>query len=198
MALTQSQVRVAGSGEVYVAPSDTAAPTDLAALPSAWTGLGYCTTDGVTWTLSRETTDLNAWQGDKLRVLTTAEPVTIEFALMETSPDTLLVALGGGTITPGTGIATIEPPAKGEGNVAQSCVVDFVDGTIKYRYYIPKVQLEGDVSWQLQRADSLNYSVTFGVLDNDPKFLVLTDDPAFVGGALVAASDSDVAEYAAT
>ena len=75
MAISADEVRVAGTGHVYVAPKGTALPTTVeAALPADWTDLGYVTTDGVSFTFSRETEDLDAWQGDKIRVLSLSEP----------------------------------------------------------------------------------------------------------------------------
>lgn len=179
MALNQQAVRVANTGSVYVAAELTPMPPDLDTLASPWAELGYVTTDGVTFTISRETSDLNAWQGDKIRVLTTAEPMTVEFALMETTPNTLVTALGGGTIeTTGTApdVVTTYTPEKGA-NTIRAMVIEFVDGAVSYRYCLPRVQIEGDVSWQLLRSDSVNYPLTFGVLDADPKYTIISNDP---------------------
>lgn len=198
MALVQSEVRVAGTGKVWINPDATAAdlPDDLTdPLLDPWAELGYVTTDGVTFTLSRETTDLNAWQGDKIRVLTTAEPMTVEFALMQSNPDVLAAAIGGGTFVTATGVTTFTPPPKGT-NTERALCIDFTDGDpaaggVTYRYVIPRAQIDADVAFQLQRADSLNYPLTFGVLDNDPKYTIITDDPAFVTGALARTNGSE-------
>ena len=66
--------------------------------------MGYVTTDGVGFTFSRESDDLDAWQGDKVRVLSSREPMSLTFALMQTNGDTLLLAMGGGTIAAGAGV----------------------------------------------------------------------------------------------
>jgi hypothetical protein len=190
MALDVTEVRVAGSGSAWIAPEDTAFPVDFTTAPaSPWAELGYITEAGATFTVSRTTTDLNAWQGTKLRVLTTAEPMTVEFALMQTDPDTILAALGGGTITPGSGIATIEPPAFGDNNIV-TLMVEFVDGTIHYRYQINRAQIQGDVVFKLMRSDAVNYPLTFGVLENVPKWTIVTDDPAIVAGGLGADAEA--------
>jgi len=60
MAVAGSEVRVAGSGHVYLAPVGTAMPTDTAALPADWVDLGYVTEDGVMFNFDRETEDLNS------------------------------------------------------------------------------------------------------------------------------------------
>lgn len=190
MALQVDNVRVAGTGEVFVAPSGTAAPTDAAAaLAAAWVGLGYTSTDGVEFTVSRNTQDIDGWQGSKLRVVTESQPVSIKFALMETDAQSLSLALGGGTAVTATGKTTYTPPKEGE-NAIRSAAVKFTDGSVNYLYYFPRVQVEGDVSFKLSRSEAVMYDVTLGVLANDPKFTILTDDPNF--GVVIPKSDTDV------
>jgi hypothetical protein len=172
MALDANAVRVAGTGEIYFAPTATAAPTDSATgLPVAWLGLGYTSPDGVQFTFSRNTSDIDAWQGSKLRVVTNSEPASCTFALRETKTNTLLFAFGGGTV--GANIFT--PPVEGT-NTIRSMVVDVTDGSLKYRYYFPRVQVAGDVSFQLARTDAVSYSMTVGVLANTPKWQLFTND----------------------
>lgn len=175
------EVRVAGAGAVYVAAEGTALPVDLATLPSDWVELGYVTTDGVTFTHSRETEDIDAWQGSKLRVLTTAEPVSVAFGLMQTSDVTLPVVFGGGSVTSQGNVHTYTPPAPGV-NTVRAIVVEFTDNAVTYRYCIPRVQIEGDVSYTLSREAALEYPLEFGVLDATPKFTIVTNDPDFVSG----------------
>ena len=176
MAVNADAVRVAGTGEVYYAPTGTAAPTDAStALPVAWKGLGYTSTDGVSFTFSRNTTDIDAWQGSKLRVVTDSEPATVEFSLMETKTDVLLLAFGGGTVISSGGTATYTPPSSGT-NTERAMCVDFTDGTKKYRYYFPKVTIESDVAFTLQDGQAVEYKLTFGILDGSPKWTMFSSD----------------------
>src|SRR5690349_13591382 len=63
MTLTTSQVRVAITGELYVAPTGTTLPSDTTtALNAAFKGLGYFSEDGVTENFERDTNDITAWQ----------------------------------------------------------------------------------------------------------------------------------------
>ena len=179
MTLNANAVRVAGTGEVYVAPVGTAAPTDIATIPPEYLGLGITSTDGVQFTMSRDTSDIDGWQQSKIRVVTNSEPVSIEMALMETKPDVLTAAFGGGTIEEvplATGNFKFTPPAEGT-NTIRTLLVVFVDGGVTYQYHFPRVQVEGDVSFSLTRTDAVQYSTTFGVLANDPKWTMVTDDP---------------------
>jgi hypothetical protein len=187
MAIDGTEVRVAGAGHVYVAPAETALPTDVdTALPAAWVDLGYVTEDGVGFSFGRETQDLNAWQGSKIRVLTTAEPVSTNFALMQTNGDVLKVALGGGTIaksgTAPNEVFTFMPPAKGV-NTERALVIEFADGDITYRYCIPRAQIEGNVEFTLTATDALTYPLTFGVLDASPKYTIISNDANMGPGA---------------
>lgn len=183
MAITADEVRVAGAGRVWVAPASSTLPTDsTTALDAAFVDLGYVTEDGVSFSFSRETENLNAWQGDKLRVLSTEEPAEVSFALMQSNYDILPIALGGGTVTEpvaDSGEFKYTPPAKGT-NTERTMVIEFNDGeSIHYRYVLPRVQIEGEVSFTLQRGEALTYPLTFGVLDADPKYEIFTDDPAW-------------------
>lgn len=175
-----TQVRVAGAGSVYVAAEGTTLPVDLLALPVDWTEVGYINTDGVGFTHARETEDLDAWQGSKIRVLTTAEPVSLEFTVMETSSDTLPVIFGGGSIATDAGppiIHTYTPAAEGT-NTVRAMVVEFIDGALTYRYCLARVQIEGEVTYTLARDGAVEYPLNFGVLDSTPKFTIVSDDPA--------------------
>ena len=179
MAIDATEVRVAGAGNVYVAPEGTALPTtSSSALSAAWVDLGYASEDGVTFKQGRDTSDLNAWQGTKVRVLTTAEPTSISLTLMQTNADVLSVAFGGGELTDiGGGEFSYEPPSLGN-NTVRAVVIEFTDGAVTYRYCLPRCQLQGEVSVQLQRSGAVMYPIEFGVLDNDPKYLILSNDPA--------------------
>lgn len=177
-----TEVRVAGAGSVYVAPEGETLPTDLTALAGNWVELGYVNTDGVTFTHARETEDLDAWQGSKIRVLTTSEPVSVAFSVMQTSDVTLPVIFGGGSIATVAGppdIHTFTPPAEGT-NTIRAMVIEFTDGTLTYRYVMGRVQIEGEVSYTLSRDGAVEYPLEFGVLDDspNPKFKIVSDDPA--------------------
>jgi len=179
--LNAQEVRVAGAGHVFIAPEGTALPTDLGALDPAFVDLGYVTTDGVGFTFSRESDDLDSWQADKIRVLASREPATIGFSLMQTSADIMVVAMGGGTVSlASAGVYRYDPPI--HTNLTRAMVVEFDDGGKKYRYCIPRIQVEGDVSYTLTRTGALTYPLTFGLLDASPsKYFILTDDDAAFG-----------------
>lgn len=182
MATTATEVRVAGAGKVYAAPEGSTLPTDLGALDAAFVDMGYVTTDGVTFTHGRETEDLDAWQGSKIRVLTLSEPYSVSFTLMQTSQDALLLAFGGGSVSTNLGVHTFAPPT-GQ-NAVRALVIEFYDGSLTYRYVIPRAQIEGEITYTLTNEGAVTYPLEFGVLDNSPKFQIITDDTALAAGAL--------------
>ena len=99
--LEASNVVVASFGHIYIAPEGTALPTDVAtALPAAWVDVGYVGEDGVTFSLSRDTEDVMAWQStEAVRRLITAEPKELSFELLEFDPESVQLAFRGGTTT---------------------------------------------------------------------------------------------------
>lgn len=202
MTLDASNVRVAGTGGVAVAPEGTALPADpTTALPSEWLDLGYTSEDGVTFTISRDQQDILAWQSsDPVRVLVTNEPKTIAFELLQFEPLTVELALRGGEFAVLTGTATYTPPAAGVADV-RAMVIDMVDVDIHYRFCYSRVSLSGDVSWQLLRSDALRLPLEFGVQAADPWGLILTDDPDWVaygsGGAMAASASTEKSKAAA-
>ena len=179
MALDADQVRVAATGRIYVAPVDTAPPADSGTSPAAgWIDMGYVSEDGVSLTFDRTTEDVNAWQGTKLRVITTDEPASVSFTLMETSQDTYPVIYGGGEVTGADDEWLFTPPGKGD-NAIRALLIDWNDGAIVYRYHFPRVQVEGSVEQQFSATAAASYPLTLGVLDADPKWTLMTNDPSF-------------------
>jgi len=79
MTLKPSEVRVAGTGELSLAPVGTALPTDTTtALTTAFKGYGYTTEDGCTLTKSVSRDGIPAWQSiTPVRYITTSLEFTV-------------------------------------------------------------------------------------------------------------------------
>lgn len=177
MALQPENVVVAGSGAVYVAPEGTALPTDMAALVAPWEDVGYVSEDGTTFTFSRDTEDINAWQSaEPVRVLTTSEPKTIAFDLLEFDRTTITLAFRGGDFVGSTPPYTFTPPDAGASDV-RAMVVDGIDGDVSFRFAFPRVQLTGDLEFQLIRTDAVKLAMEFSVLASATKWSLLGDVP---------------------
>jgi hypothetical protein len=188
MALEPTHVVVAGTGAVYVAPENTPAPVDLDPLASPWEDLGFVNEDGVTFTFSREQEDVNAWQSaEPVRVLVTNEPKTIAFNLLEFDRESVLLAFHGGSFSGSAAPFTYTPPAPGTSDI-RALVVDGVDGGTTFRFYFPRVQLNGDVGFQLVRTAAVELTIELAVLAATTTWLILSDLDGF-SAASVAGAD---------
>lgn len=163
MALDATQVVIAGSGHVYVAPEATALPTLIATPSGSYKELGYTTDDGVTYSRSRQTDDLAVWQSyDPVRTITTGATTEISFTLRQFNPDNVIAAFGGGTFTSGTsgsaGVLVLPAPS----DVAvKVLIVDAIDGTHTVRWVFERVQVGGDIEINMQSGDAMNLPITF-------------------------------------
>ena len=160
MSLDASEVFVGGSGHIYVATFGATIPSGLATPGTAFTDLGYTTEDGVTFNTARETEKLGAWQSnDPLRILQTARTLGINFVLRQFTMENLIVALGGGTATPGTAVGVYEFAGPEDVSIV-SVVVDALDGDDTVRFVYPRMQIEGDMEMQIVRTNAINVPVS--------------------------------------
>ena len=186
-----TQVVVAGTGNVYAAPEGTALPVDIVTpLASPWVDMGYVSEDGVTFTISRESEDINAWQSmEPVRVVSTSEPKTIGFELLQFEPETVMLALRGGTLTTGVVVKWV-PPDPGASDI-RALVIDGIDGDEIFRFMFSRVQISGDVEWNLVRTNAIRLPLEFGVLaptEGDPPWAILTDSEDWGATAVAAAA----------
>ena len=177
-------VVVGANGDVYAAPTGTAAPTtSTSALNAAFLKLGFVSEDGATFTEGKEITDINAWQSFyPVRRLVTARTVEVAFVLREFSQRNIEFALGG-TVTPSDppGPWTYTPPTP-DTLQQKSLVLDWADGAKHYRLYIPVGIVSEDVETVLTRTAAADLPVTFSAIDpggGTNIYTLFTDDPAF-------------------
>lgn len=192
MSLEAEEVRVAGTGHIYVAPVDTAFPTSITAAVShaaGWRELGYATKEGARFAFGREVNSIMGWQSfDPLRKIITALPKTVAFDLMQTNQNTWALGMGGGTFTePSAGEYEYEPPDEDYVD-HRALIVEMSDGDYDYRLCFRKALNENGVDFAFVRTDPLVFPITMGILAADgglKPFLVQTNDPNF--GELVEA-----------
>lgn len=182
MTLVSGQVRVAGTGELHLAPVGTALPTTAEAALTGFTGYGYTTEDGVSLSKSVEREGIPAWQASTpVRYLITSQELTIGTTFLQTNQEILKLWLGSGDFASdgGTGWRA-DVPVDPIGQQF-AFVLEWKDDTITSRLCVPKVEITetGDVS--LARA-ATSFPVTFGALAPDTGSVLatwLTSDPAF-------------------
>lgn len=189
MAKTATNVRVALTGSVYVAPEGTTFPDTISEEPgSEFAELGYTTEDGVTFSVERNTEDIMGWQStEPLRTIVTSEPKMATFVLRQLETATWLAAFGGEITEPddvgNPGEFLWTPPAPGT-LLTQALIVEFNDvgasGDIDYRFLFYRALRQGTSEAQLVRTDAVNLPIEYGMLADEPRtWEVQTNDPEF-------------------
>ena len=170
--IDSTEVRIAPNGGIFVAPSLTAAPTDVTTpLSASWTNLGYASEDGVTLSHSVDLNDIKAWQ--------TAVPVKrglsgvsleVKFSLLQTDKETVAFYWAGSSWVNGpAGVATLSVPSNPSiSSMEHALCIEYTDdaGSIQ-RLYCGRgiVSDRDDIS--LKRDDAVMYGVTFVAFDNN-------------------------------
>jgi hypothetical protein len=185
-----TELVVAGTGEVYVAPVGTALPTSpTAALAAAYTGLGYHTEDGVSISVATEVTEFRSWQSrHPVRRELQAQECQFTFALQQWNDATLPFAFGGGAVSDlGGGVYRYNPPADDAALDERSLIVDVRDGSRRLRFVVPRGNVTDAVQSQFSRSQEAVLPVTFKALvpsDASRSWHVLSDDAAaFASGS---------------
>lgn len=157
MALDSDNVRVAVSGAVYVAPVGTTAPEySDDALDSAFKDLGYVSSDGVTESVDRSTTQIRSWQDSSLvREVTSEGTYSVSMTFIETNEDVL--ALYYGSAVSASGEVTIDPRESGG---RQAFVIDVIDRNSIERIYIPTGEVTSIGERTLASGEAIGYEVT--------------------------------------
>jgi hypothetical protein len=161
MATDSSNVRVAVTGEVSVAPTATAAPTAVDTALTGFVGLGYVGEDGITESRERSTTDIKAWQNaDTVRTVVTDANLSYTFKLIETTEASLELFYGAAVASE----KLVVTPATTGGR--KSFVFDIEDGADLLRIYVPEGEVAevGDVVYA--SGEAIGYEVTVRAYPN--------------------------------
>lgn len=185
MTLKSSEVRVAGTGELWLAPVGTALPTAAStALNAAFKGYGYTSEDGVSLSKSVDREGVPAWQSTTpVRYIITGQELTIACTFLQSNENILKLWLASGDFATDGGT-----PAGYRADVSVDPVgqqfalcIEWEDDAITSRLVVPKVEVTetGDVT--LAR-EATSFPVTFGAIAPDTGTVLatwLTSDPAF-------------------
>lgn len=183
-----TELVVAGSGDVYVAPYGTTRPTTVdAALDGNFFKLGYCTEDGLQLTQSPNVEEFMAWQSrHPVRRALTGLEVTFTFGLEQWNEQTIQTALGGGSVTEySSGKYKYVPIGDDEQLDEVSIVAEWQDGDKDYRLLIPRCQATESVEIQLTRTALAILPVTVKALGTAGlnAYEIYTNDPSFEAGS---------------
>lgn len=182
-----TEIVVGLTGEIYVAPLGTALPTTTTgALNAAFVGLGYTTEDGFSFSVSRETTDIPAWQSfDPVRTLLTSRAIQASFSLQQWNEDTVPLAFGGGSITGTTPNFKYTPPDPSAGLDERCMVIEAVDGAVHTRFVFPRGLVSDAVETSFTKGAAAVLPITFKLLapDTGSIFSLYSDSPGFTTGS---------------
>lgn len=167
MSKDTSELVVAGSGSIYVAPYGTTLPTQYnTALNAAFEELGYTTDDGLAFSNSPTVESFTAWQSRQpVRKELTAVEQKITCSLEQWNERTIITAFGGGDfVQMASGSYKYIPIDDDEQLDDLSVVADWQDGTEQYRLVIPKCNVTEAVEVALNRTNLAVLPVTFDVV----------------------------------
>lgn len=180
------EVLVGGSTDVFVAPTGTTFPTTITSSTDNFPGfvsLGYTTEDGVKPNFAKQIKDIRASQAFyALRRVVESVNAGVEFDLLQWNSETVLLALGGGTITEPSNNVFKFTPADESFIDERALLFRTVDGDKVYVWGFTKTQNSRDFTSSMVRTDAATLPIGMTVLDPgtaDP-FFFLTNDPAFV------------------
>ncbi|MFF4168576.1 phage tail protein [Streptomyces sp. NPDC001744] len=193
-----SEIRVAGTGRVLVAPLGAPLPTTFSANPSTdwgtgWVDLGYTSTDGVTFSKKDKLDPVETWQSiSPARFVYSDRDLTLKFSMLQFNEDTLPFFMGGSKtdITPGgtgnPGVFTFDVP-DGPTFDERALGLEFTDGKeVTYRFVIPRGQVTATDDIKLARKAAASLGVTFTALssgDGEPLATFVMKDPAYAAAA---------------
>ena len=185
----KEEIVVALDGSVHLAPAATALPTDLDPLGVGYEDLGYQSSDGVTFSVTPNVENIDAWQSaTPVRKIVTARTLTLGFTALQWNVSTFAAAYGGGEwseITapapPDPGVYRYDPPADEDDLVDYVAVVEFVDGEKNYRLVVKQGNITESVETNLARSGAAVIPITVEAITpdgDDRSWYLLSNDPA--------------------
>jgi hypothetical protein len=167
-ALSAAEIRVGGTGTVYVAPDGTAGPANITA---AWTGFvnqGYTTEEGARIARSMDTEMVKVWQSiSVVRYLITGIDLTAAFDLMQFNRDTIPLYFGGGSIV-NQGGGSFRYDISSTPTIDERVLgIEWIDGSITYRFVIGRGMVKETGESSVTRTAAISLPMTFGAMTPD-------------------------------
>lgn len=162
MALNDNAVYIPGTGRVYVAPAETARPTDLVTPAAPWDELGHTSReDGLTITRDGGDSEvIGTWQNASLRERRDPTSFAIVMFLQQIDNSALEMYFGGGdaTVAGEFGIPNVQETTE------RALYVRIIDGTNEIGLYVPKVSIAADDDIELDVEGFMSMPVRMTVL----------------------------------
>ncbi|WP_395362583.1 phage tail protein [Streptomyces sp. YH02] len=175
-----SEIRVAGTGKLYVANVGTNAPAFGTGEPSAdwtgWTDLGFTTGDGVTFSKKDKLEPIDSWQSvSPIHYIYSARDLSLKFSMLQFNENTLPFFMGGGKVEadPAASTETFKYEiAERPYADARALGLEFTDvkaGTtnaVTYRFIIPRGQVTASDDIKLARKAASTLGITFSAMSS--------------------------------
>lgn len=158
----------ADGAAVYAAPLGTTLPTSAtAALNVGFVDLGWVSEDGVTNSISRDTTKHYAWGGSVVKVTQDKYTETIKLTLLESSSAVLGVVYGSDNVTAGGDYQSLAVEHSSLMLERQSFVLDFIDGDRAGRILVREGQITEISDVVYVHKDLTRYEITIDTFKPD-------------------------------
>lgn len=149
-------------GAVFAGETTATLPTNAVSTLTGFTGLGYCSEDGVTNTTEIEADEIKAWGGDTVLTLEDGKSDTFQFTLIESMNMDVLKEVYGESNVTGEALASgISVAVNVEEHKARAWVIDMIlKGNILKRIVIPKGTITAIGEIQYRDDTPIGYAVT--------------------------------------
>ncbi|MBX9423490.1 MULTISPECIES: phage tail protein [Streptomyces] len=193
-----AEIRVAGTGKLYVANAGADAPTTFGADTAAdWTGagwkdLGFTTGDGVTFAKKDKLEPIDSWQSvSPVHFIYSSRDLSLKFSMLQFNELTLPFFMGGGKVEaePASSTETYKYEiAERPFADVRALGLEFTDvkagGTtaVTYRFIIPRGQVTASDDIKLARKAASQLGVTFTAMsqgDGKPLATFLMKDSQY-------------------
>lgn len=164
------------TGGILTAATGTAVPTTVDGSTSAFTGAGYIGDAGVSMTVDRQTQDVFAWGGDKVRVIQTSHSVQLEIPFLEANAAVLALVFGEDNVSVVGAVTTVN--VNGTMLPHFALVIDAQDGDKRVRITAEDAQVISQQDITFVHTAPTMFTVTvelFPGTDNN-KAILLYDD----------------------
>ncbi|HKN56317.1 MAG TPA: phage tail protein [Amycolatopsis sp.] len=158
--LNASEIRVAGTGSIFVAPAHTPAPADFTKTWDApWVNLGYTSADGVKFVKKDKLDPVDTWQSvASIRYVFSDRDFSVKFSLLQVNGDTLQFFFA----SPAPATPNVYEIAAAPRVDERALGVEFSDGpTVRHRFYIPRGVVTETEETAVTRTSAIKLGVTF-------------------------------------
>jgi len=158
--INANEIRVAGTGSLYVAPAHTPAPADFTKTwDSPWANLGYTSSDGVKFVKKDKLDPVDTWQSvAAIRYVFSDRDFSVKFSLLQINSDTLSFFFS----SPAPSTPNVYEIAAAPRVDERALGIEFSDGpAVRHRFYIPRGVVTETDETSVTRTSAIKLGITF-------------------------------------